>query len=51
MVGAHVSSSGGMADKTRDAVRDKLRPLLKNVRVSHRLSPCSSQAVKRLVAA
>lgn len=33
MVGAHSSSSFGKADKTRDAVRDKLRPLLNNVRV------------------
>lgn len=34
MVGAHSSSRFGMADKTRDAVRDKLRPLFNNVRVS-----------------
>ncbi|CAN0189143.1 unnamed protein product, partial [Ectocarpus sp. 4 AP-2014] len=32
MVGAHSSSAFGKADKTRDAVRDKLRPLLNNVR-------------------
>lgn len=34
MVGAHSSSVFGQADKTRDAVRDKLRPLLNNVGVS-----------------
>lgn len=34
MVGAHSSSVFGQADKTRDAVRDKLRPLFNNVRVS-----------------
>lgn len=33
MVGAHKSSAFGVADKTRGAVRDKLRPLLINARV------------------
>ncbi|CAM9094798.1 unnamed protein product [Ascophyllum nodosum] len=33
MVGAHSSSSSGQADSTRDAVRDKLRPLFNNVRM------------------
>ena len=35
MVGAHNSSSAGIADKTRDQVRDKLRPLFNNIRVRH----------------
>lgn len=34
MVGGHSSSSAGLADKTRDDVRDRLRPLFSNVRVS-----------------
>lgn len=33
VVGAYHSSAFGQADKTRDAVRDKLRPLFNNVMV------------------
>lgn len=38
MRGAHSSSVFGQADKTRDAVRDKLRPLFNNVRVRFSLA-------------